>query len=84
MEPEVDCFYRMLAHETPDAIVHTDAEGRIAFWNGGAEPIIGFVVSEAIGQSHLAEELQAEMARAPEASRSTLTLEEITIPLDAG
>ncbi len=34
-----------------DAIVATDREGRIVFWNPGAERIFGFAASEAIGQS---------------------------------
>jgi PAS domain S-box-containing protein len=34
-----------------DAIVATDREGRIAFWNPGAERIFGFTAEEAAGQS---------------------------------
>lgn len=34
-----------------DAIVATNREGRIAFWNPGAERIFGFSAAEAVGQS---------------------------------
>jgi PAS domain S-box-containing protein len=34
-----------------DAIVASDSEGRITFWNPGAERIFGFSPAEAIGQS---------------------------------
>lgn len=34
-----------------DAIVATDREGRITFWNPGAERIFGFTAEEAAGQS---------------------------------
>ena len=44
-------FFRALAREAPDAIVYADAEGRIRFWNRGAEAIFGFTEAEALGQS---------------------------------
>lgn len=50
MNPDIDRFYRTLVHETPDAIIYADAEGRIAFWNKGAERLFGFASSEAIGK----------------------------------
>jgi PAS domain S-box-containing protein len=34
-----------------DAIVATDRDGRIVFWNPGAERIFGFTAQEAVGQS---------------------------------
>ena len=34
-----------------DAIIATDSEGRITFWNPGAERIFGFPAAEATGQS---------------------------------
>jgi PAS domain S-box-containing protein len=40
-----------LLHSVSDAIVASDSEGRITFWNPGAERIFGFSRSEAIGQS---------------------------------
>jgi PAS domain S-box-containing protein len=51
MNPDIDRFYRTFVHETSDAIVYADSEGRIAFWNKGAERIFGFAASEAIGKS---------------------------------
>jgi PAS domain S-box-containing protein len=35
----------------PDAAVYSDAEGKIRYWNKGAEGIFGFTASEAIGQT---------------------------------
>jgi PAS domain S-box-containing protein len=51
VNPDIDRFYRTLAREAPDAIVYADADGRIAFWNKGAERIFGFSEAEAIGKS---------------------------------
>lgn len=35
----------------PDALIVSDAAGRICFWNAGAERIFGFTEAEALGQS---------------------------------
>jgi PAS domain S-box-containing protein len=40
-----------LLHSQSDAIVGSDRDGRINFWNPGAERIFGFSPAEAIGQS---------------------------------
>jgi PAS domain S-box-containing protein len=40
-----------LLYSASDAIVATDREGRITFWNPGAERIFGFSAEETIGQS---------------------------------
>ena len=40
-----------LLHSASDAIIATDREGRITFWNPGAERIFGFTADEAVGQS---------------------------------
>jgi PAS domain S-box-containing protein len=40
-----------LLHSASDAIVATDREGRVTFWNPGAERIFGFTAEEAAGQS---------------------------------
>ena len=40
-----------LLHSASDAIIATDREGRITFWNPGAERIFDFTASEAVGQS---------------------------------
>ena len=44
-------FAVALVASMPDAVVYSDAQGRIRYWNGGAEAIFGFTASEAIGQS---------------------------------
>ncbi|MBB5503315.1 PAS domain S-box protein [Paraburkholderia sp. MM5384-R2] len=36
---------------TSDAIIASDAEGLIHFWNHGAERIFGYTISEAVGNS---------------------------------
>ncbi|HZU50425.1 MAG TPA: PAS domain S-box protein, partial [Sphingomicrobium sp.] len=46
-----DQFARQLAREAPDAIIYADADGRIQFWNRGAERIFGFQENEAVGQT---------------------------------
>ena len=40
-----------LLSSSSDAIVATDREGRITFWNPGAERMFGFTAVEAAGQS---------------------------------
>jgi len=40
-----------LLQSMSDAIIASDREGRITFWNPGAERIFGFLRSEAVGQS---------------------------------
>jgi PAS domain S-box-containing protein len=40
-----------LLHSASDAIIATDRDGRITFWNPGAERIFGFTADDAVGQS---------------------------------
>jgi PAS domain S-box-containing protein len=40
-----------LLRSASDAIIATDRDGRITFWNPGAERIFGFTAGEAVGQS---------------------------------
>ena len=43
-----------LAHailDAPDAVIYSDSEGMIRFWNRGAERLFGFSAAEALGQS---------------------------------
>ena len=40
-----------LLNSASDAIVATDREGEITFWNPGAERIFGFTAGEAVGRS---------------------------------
>jgi nitric oxide dioxygenase len=42
---------RAVLASAADAVVASDREGRITFWNAGAERIFGFAADEAIGQS---------------------------------
>lgn len=51
MTADVDRFYRTFVNETPDAIIYADAEGRVGFWNKGAERIFGFSAAEMAGKS---------------------------------
>lgn len=51
MNLDLDLFCRTLVHETSDAIVYADAEGKIGLWNKGAERMFGFTAAEAVGQS---------------------------------
>ena len=51
MNFDPDRFAVILLKSMPDAVVYSDAEGRIQYWNNGAEGIFGFTASEAIGQS---------------------------------
>lgn len=50
-----DSLHRLLAdalvHHAPDAIVYSDKDGLIQFWNAGAERMFGFTAAEAQGQS---------------------------------
>jgi PAS domain S-box-containing protein len=46
-----DGLAEALLESASDAIVGTDREGRITFWNPGAERIFGFAADEAVGQS---------------------------------
>ncbi|CAO3428859.1 PAS domain-containing protein [Azospirillum doebereinerae] len=40
-----------LLHTAADAIVYSGKDGRIGFWNAGAERVFGFTAAEAVGQS---------------------------------
>lgn len=47
----LDRFALTLTREAPDAIIYSDAEGIVRFWNRGAERVFGYAEAEAIGQS---------------------------------
>lgn len=49
MDVQID--YRELLMAIGDGVVVADADGKIIFWNPGAERIFGFSESEAIGQT---------------------------------
>ncbi len=44
-------FASYLIDSLPDAVVYSDADGIIRFWNDSAERIFGFTAAEALGQS---------------------------------
>src|SRR3954453_14469902 len=47
----IDDLGNALLASASDAIIATDRDGRITFWNPGAERIFGFTAAEAPGQS---------------------------------
>src|SRR3954452_14698661 len=47
----IDDLGNALLASASDAIIATDREGRITFWNPGAERIFGFASAESVGQS---------------------------------
>lgn len=47
----IDRLAETLLRRMPDAVVYSDAEGLIRFWNEGAERMFGFQAAEAQGQS---------------------------------
>lgn len=48
---ETDQLATAVLQTVSDAIVRTDREGRITFWNPGAERIFGFTQKDALGHS---------------------------------
>lgn len=44
-------FAKTLVAGMPDAIVYSDADGKIRFWNAGATRVFGFTEAEALGAS---------------------------------
>ena len=46
-------FEKRLFEELPDAVIATTAEGRVLYWNRGAETIFGYPSSEAEGAPYL-------------------------------
>lgn len=51
VEADAAGFAERILASMPDAVVYSDAEGVIRYWNAGAERIFGFTAPEAIGQS---------------------------------
>ncbi len=51
MDLNITHFSAELVRRAADAIIYADQEGKIRFWNGGAERIFGFAEHEALGQS---------------------------------
>lgn len=47
----MDNLLKQLVENAPDAMLVSDREGIIRFWNSGAEQIFGHTAAEALGQS---------------------------------
>jgi PAS domain S-box-containing protein len=47
----MDSLLKQLVYDSPDAILVSDREGIIRFWNNGAEHMFGHSSAEAVGQS---------------------------------
>jgi protein-histidine pros-kinase len=74
-------FQKLLVEETPDALIATSPEGRVLFWNRGAETTFGYASDEALGRT-LAElivpqdRLEEEQAIQREALKSGIAIYE--------
>ena len=44
-------LYQRIVEESPIGILYADRDGKIRFWNSGAELIFGYGAKEALGQS---------------------------------
>src|SRR5712692_10884007 len=44
-------LYQRIVDDSPIAILYADRDGKIRFWNAGAEAIFGYSAEEAVGQS---------------------------------
>lgn len=71
-------FDQLLVNQTPDALVIATPDGKIVFWNAGAQSIFGYTSNEAIGQSlHAlivpAERIEEEVSRAAETIKNGLS-----------
>ena len=51
MNLDTEQFAVTLLRSMSEAVVYADAEGRIQYWNAGAERIFGYPASDALGQS---------------------------------
>lgn len=47
---DLDRFSRTLIERGPDAVLYAGRDGRIVYWNAGAERIFGFTAADALGQ----------------------------------
>jgi PAS domain S-box-containing protein len=51
MQLDITHFCTTLVHDMADAVVYSNAEGQVRYWNRGTERIFGFSEPEALGQS---------------------------------
>ena len=49
--PDRGWLFQRIIEDSPIAILFADREGKIRFWNAGAEALFGFRAEEALGQS---------------------------------
>jgi len=49
-EEELKKLFKCICESTPDAVINIDANGKILFWNKGAERIFGYSPREVIGK----------------------------------
>ncbi len=49
--PSVEWLSRRIVESTGDAVLYAGRDGRIRYWNRGAEAIFGWTAEEAVGQS---------------------------------
>ncbi|MDR2549028.1 MAG: PAS domain S-box protein [Desulfobulbus sp.] len=47
----MDRFFSQILRDSPDAILIADRDGRIRFWNAGAERMFGYAAAEVLGDS---------------------------------
>lgn len=47
----VEWLGRRVVESTGDAVLYAGRDGRIQYWNGGAEAVFGWTAAEAVGQS---------------------------------
>jgi PAS domain S-box-containing protein len=44
-------LFQRIVEDSPIAILYADRDGKIQFWNAGAEALFGYTAQEALGQS---------------------------------
>ncbi|HEY4300700.1 MAG TPA: PAS domain S-box protein [Candidatus Didemnitutus sp.] len=69
---QVEAQARML-DQASDAIITTDAAGRIVYWNAGAERVLGWPHADVVGRD-FRDFMAAEMVAALDAARATTTV----------
>ncbi len=72
---ESEAHLRAITDSAQDAIISTDSEGRVGFWNPAAERIFGYTASEAVGRNvldlaMLPQEQEAERRNLAEIART--------------
>jgi len=47
----LDALQELVLGESPDAVIATDVQGRVLYWNAAAERIFGYAAAQAIGRN---------------------------------